>query len=446
MPGRKLCQRGLLRASSVLGPALRLSLEAAGLAGGRFCDVLASSPPVGVAVVPTGVVCAKTAPLESANNTAISSRLGMAGGTLDGREDPDYSAVAAALQGRFGDNRPMPAPAPLTPSSLAEGSRADAERDLLLRLAAGAVSGHQLAKALGVTRAAIWKRIDALRDAGIDIDARAGAGYLLAQPLDLLDAAAILARLDPVPRALLAELAVAWEVGSTNSVLLAQAAPLEGARVLLAERQTGGRGRLGRDWRSPLAANLYLSLDRHFSGGLARLPGLSLVAGIASAEALRAVTGLDIGLKWPNDLWLDGRKLGGLLVEGGGEHGAPARAVIGLGLNVRMPASHGSRIGQPWIDLAARLSMVPARNALAAALVSAWLPALQSFDRDGLTPFLSRWQALDVLAGRTIRVHAGQGAEEVEALGVSADGGLRVRDAAGERVLYAGEVSVRPHA
>ncbi len=326
-----------------------------------------------------------------------------------------------------------------------EPARAETERALLLRLSAGPVSGDQLAGELGLTRAAVWKRIDALRQAGVAIDAQPGRGYALARPLDLLDESRIHQGLPPEVGAQLESLSMRWTLDSTNTALLAEAPPPHGVRVLLAERQLGGRGRLGRPWASPLAANLYLSLDRQFEGGLARLAGLSLVAGIVAAEALREATGLDIRLKWPNDLWLDGRKLGGLLVEGGGEHGGPARAVIGLGLNVRMPEAFGREIDQAWIDLAAR-SDPPSRNVLVIALLSAWLPALATFDRDGLAAFLPRWQALDALAGQRIRLLNGGQVYEAEALGLASDGGLRVRDAEGERTVYSGEVSVRPAA
>ncbi len=326
-----------------------------------------------------------------------------------------------------------------------ETTRADAERALLQRLAEGPLSGDRLAAELGLTRAAVWKRIDALRQAGVEIDAQPGQGYALARPLDLLDEASICQGLPPDVRAQLESLTVRWTLDSTNTALLAEIPPKQGVRVLLAERQQGGRGRLGRPWASPLAANLYLSLDRQFEGGLARLAGLSLVAGIAAAEALREVTGLDIRLKWPNDLWLDGRKLGGLLVEGGGEHGGPARAVIGLGLNVRMPEAFGRDIDQAWIDLAARCEP-PSRNTLVAALISAWVPALEAFDREGLASFLPRWQALDALVGQRIRVINGNQVWDAEALGLASDGGLRVRDGQGERTVYSGEVSVRPAA
>jgi BirA family biotin operon repressor/biotin-[acetyl-CoA-carboxylase] ligase len=324
------------------------------------------------------------------------------------------------------------------------------DRALLRRLMDGAVSGDALAREFDLTRAAIWKRIAALRDAGVSIEAQAGRGYRLAQPLDLLDAASIAGALPDEARAQLDALDVAWSIDSTNSELLRRRTPKCGASVLLAERQSGGRGRLGRPWTSPLAAHVYLSLAREFGGGLARLGGLSLVAGIATAEALHDLGFASVRLKWPNDLVVmhdDGlHKLGGLLVEGGGEHAGPVRAVIGLGLNVRMPAVAAETIGQPWCDLVqlARPAAAPSRNAVVAAVLARWLPALERFDVGGLAPFLSRYAVLDVLVGEPVALHGAGGIEHATALGLADDGGLRVRLASGEeRRVHSGEVSVR---
>lgn len=323
------------------------------------------------------------------------------------------------------------------------------ERALVCRLAAGPVSGDVLAAELGLTRAAVWKRIQALRAAGLAVTAAAGRGYRLTQPLDLLEADAIRSALPPAVQAHLAALEVAWSVDSTNTRLLRQPAPAQGCTVLLAERQSAGRGRRGRTWASPLAAHIYLSLGRRFEGGLARLGGLSLVAGIAVTDALHDLGLSQVGLKWPNDLVVAGedgglRKLGGLLVEGGGEAGGAAYAVIGLGLNVRMPAAISTTIDQPWVDLAALHPALPSRNAVVAALLRRLLPALETFDADGLAPFLPRQAALDVLAGRRITVHDASGTWPGRALGIAEDGALRVHAEDGrERRLHAGEVSVR---
>ncbi|RDZ27203.1 bifunctional biotin--[acetyl-CoA-carboxylase] ligase/biotin operon repressor BirA [Lysobacter silvisoli] len=324
------------------------------------------------------------------------------------------------------------------------------ERALLQRLIDGPASGDALARACGQSRTAVWKRIEALREAGVAIEAKAGRGYALSQPLDLLDGQAILAALPPAARTSLAELEVAWTIDSTNSELLRRATPARGAVALLAERQTGGRGRRGREWASPLAAHLYLSLARGFGGGLARLGGLSLVAGIAAVEALQDLGYAAVRLKWPNDVVVVGdaglRKLGGLLIEGGGEYAGPARAVIGLGLNVRMPAAAAAAIDQPWCDLHGLSGgAAPARNAVAAAVLARLLPALDEFDGAGLAPFLPRYAALDALAGAAVAVHGGDGRRQHGvALGLAEDGALRVRlDEGGERAFHAGEVSVR---
>ncbi|WP_147654063.1 bifunctional biotin--[acetyl-CoA-carboxylase] ligase/biotin operon repressor BirA [Vulcaniibacterium gelatinicum] len=321
------------------------------------------------------------------------------------------------------------------------------ENELLRRLGAGPVSGDSLAREAGLTRAAVWKRIQALRAAGVEVEARPGQGYVLRHAPVLLDAEAIAAALAPDVRARLAALEVVWSLDSTNSELLRRPAPAQGCAVLLAERQTGGRGRQGRAWASPLAAHLYLSLARRFGGGLARLGGLSLVAGLAVAEALHDLGLARIRLKWPNDLVVEQggvlHKLGGLLVEGGGEHAGPVRAVIGLGLNVRMPAAFAAAIDQPWTDLAT-LGAETDRNRLAAAVLARLLPALEAFDRDGLAAMLPRYAAFDALAGRAVTLHGHDGAVAATALGLAADGALRVRLADGrEREVHSGEVSVR---
>ncbi|MFT3897139.1 MAG: biotin--[acetyl-CoA-carboxylase] ligase [Thermomonas sp.] len=318
------------------------------------------------------------------------------------------------------------------------------DRDLLAVLAAGPTSGEALATRLGISRSAVHKHIEALREAGIGIDAQAGRGYALQQPCELLDADAIRASLSPAARALLASLDVEWIVDSSNSVLLRRAGIVDGAEALLVEGQSGGRGRRGREWRSPLASNLYLSLARRYAGGLARLGGLSLAAGVAVAEALQSL-GVAVQLKWPNDLVVDGRKLGGLLVEGGGEHAGPARAVVGLGLNVRMPRDVARGIDQPWTDLATIApSAAASRNVLAATVLSALLPALEQFDREGLAPFRRRYAAFDALRDREIAVLGAGDPLQGVALGLAEDGGLRILTSSGDaRTVHAGEVSVR---
>lgn len=317
------------------------------------------------------------------------------------------------------------------------------DRQLLAKLAAGPLSGDALARELGQTRAAVWKRIQGLRSAGVAIEGRAGDGYTLKQPVDLLEAERLRAGLSPDAAARVADLEVLWSIGSTNTELLRRSTPEQGICVLFAERQTGGRGRRGREWSSPLAAHIYLSVLRRFNGGLARLGGLSLAAGVAVAEALHGLGLGQVGLKWPNDLMVDGHKLGGLLVEGGGEFAGPARAVIGIGLNVHMPAFAAEAISQPWTDLDALAGRRMDRTAVGTAVLEALLPALDLFDVEGLAPFLPRYAALDCLSGRAVRVEVQGQWQDGQALGLAEDGALRVCVDGSERLLHAGEVSVR---
>ena len=317
------------------------------------------------------------------------------------------------------------------------------DRALLLRLVRGPASGAELARELGVSRSAVWKRIERLRSAGVDVQARPGEGYALASPRELLDAQAIVADLSPAARAALAGLDVLFETDSTNAVALREPAPAHGCRAWLAERQTAGRGRRGRPWASPLAAHVYLSLSRRFEGGLATLQGLSLAVGVACAEALHALGYRGVGLKWPNDLLVDGRKLGGILVEVGGEAGGPIRAVVGLGVNVAMPEAAARGIDQPWCDLASLSPEPPSRHAVCVALLDALLPMLARFEREGLAPFLAAWARHDVLAGRRVQLRVGDRVIEGEALGVAGDGALRLRVADGEQRHHAGEASLR---
>ncbi len=318
------------------------------------------------------------------------------------------------------------------------------DRALLERLGRGAVAGSALARELGITRSAVHKRIDALREAGVDIQAQPGRGYELAQALDLLDASSIRAGLGAEARAQLQALQVVFETASTQALALSAPTPERGCAVWLAERQTQGQGRRGRAWASPLAANIYLSVSRRFERGFAAMSGLSLAVGVATAQALHELGYAEIAVKWPNDLCAGGRKLGGILIQLRGEAQGPCDAVIGIGLNVRMPADAASAIDQAWCDLSqlAGDRVVP-RSVVAAAVLDGLLPALAQFDGEGLAPFLPRWRELDALAGAGVQVLDGALAHSGVALGVDATGALRVRVAGVERQFHSGEVSLR---
>ncbi len=323
-----------------------------------------------------------------------------------------------------------------------------AARDLLLALSAGqARSGSELAARIGVTRAAVWKQVEGLRALGVPILARAGEGYRLAAPLDLLDAAIIAAELAAPVRVRLLPIDVRWQLDSTNSELLRSAG--DGPRELaacLAEIQSQGRGRRGRGWHMPLAGGLALSLRRRFDASMGSLAGLSLAVGVALVEALADAGIVRARLKWPNDVVVDDRKLAGILVELAGDALGPCHAVVGIGINMRLDPQAAAAIGQPWVDLAtlADPDRLPTRNTLAARVLERLVGALDLFAAQGFGAFATRFADCDVLAGRMVRILGAHGARDGVALGVDTIGRLRVQgDDGGEFTVDSGEVSVR---
>lgn len=307
-----------------------------------------------------------------------------------------------------------------------------------------AISGTELATRLGVTRAAIWKQIEILRELGIAIEAAAGAGYRLLWPIELLDAVAIRARMPRTQYDRLSELDIRWQIDSTNSELLRRAVDASLDRIVcLAETQSAGRGRRGRSWHSPLAGNLYCSVLRRFPHGMAGLSGLSLAVGVAVIRAL-ADCGIDeVGLKWPNDVLARGKKLAGILVELGGEFLGPCHAVVGVGINLRLHAADDA-IDQPWIDLATLSDVTPpSRNRLAAQLIARLLEALDDFAAHGFAAFVDAYAQNDLLAGKPIRLNTPQGSQDGIAIGVDERGALRVRESDAIRSYDSVEVSVR---
>ncbi|MHB8448696.1 MAG: biotin--[acetyl-CoA-carboxylase] ligase [Rudaea sp.] len=310
-----------------------------------------------------------------------------------------------------------------------------------------AVSGSDLASRFGVTRAAVWKQVRGLRALGAPVHAVAGRGYQLAWPFEALDAEAIRAQLDraefdPALRKRLRHIAVHWQIDSTNSELLRAAA--DGApdrSICLAEMQSAGRGRRGRTWLSPLGANIYFSMLKRFERGMGTLSGLSLAVGVALAQTLEDCGAAGIGLKWPNDVVVEGRKLAGILVEAGGEFLGPCFAVIGIGINLRL--SENIETGQPATDLARICAAaLPSRIHVVARLLAQLVDALDNFGGGGFAPFAARYAARDALAGKRVRVQVAGGARDGIAVGVDARGALRVRHGAALAVYDSADVSV----
>src|SRR5699024_10335693 len=235
---------------------------------------------------------------------------------------------------------------------------------------------------------------------------------------------------------------VLGETGSTNAWLLES--KTTGTHACFAEYQTAGRGRRQRPWQSPFAANLYFSVSHALTPSRAPLGTLSLALGVALAERLRALGADCIGVKWPNDLYIDDAKLAGILIEHRGEAGGQSRVVVGIGLNVSMAPEQAAAVDQPWRRLADHIAELPERNALAAAMLDTVLQALAQFQIDGFATFRQRWPQLDLIRDRAVSIDDGTQQRRGIARGIGADGALRVAfEAVTDESVYAGDVSLR---
>ncbi len=323
--------------------------------------------------------------------------------------------------------------------------------DALLRaLADGhSHSGESLARAFGVTRAAVWKSIAKLADWGLEVSAVPGVGYRLARPIDLLDAQALRAALAPRTAERIARLEVFTELDSTNRHLSSIPAPPVGhLAVCIAEFQHAGRGRRGRRWSAPLGGGLCLSVGWQFADTPPELSALTLAVGVVARRALAAAAGVDVGLKWPNDLVLDARKLGGILLELTAEAQGGCYVVAGIGINVSLPPE-SLRTLSDWprgaIDLATATSGAPpARGALAACLIDGLAELFAGYAAAGFAPYRADWHAADFLKGRSVTLDDVAGNVSGTALGIEADGALVIETATGtRRRVISGDVSVR---
>ncbi|EER9095907.1 bifunctional biotin--[acetyl-CoA-carboxylase] ligase/biotin operon repressor BirA [Escherichia coli] len=294
-------------------------------------------------------------------------------------------------------------------------------------------SGEQLGETLGMSRAAINKHIQTLRDWGVDVFTVPGKGYSLPEPIQLLNAEQILGQLDG------SSVAVLPVIDSTNQYLLDRIGELKSGDACVAEYQQAGRGRRGRKWFSPFGANLYLSMFWRLEQGPAAAIGLSLVIGIVMAEVLRKLGADKVRVKWPNDLYLQDRKLAGILVE---LTGNAAQIVIGAGINMAMRRVEESVVNQGWITLQ-EAGINLDRNTLAAMLIRELRAALELFEQEGLAPYLSRWEKLDNFINRPVKLIIGD--KEIFGIsrGIDKQGALLLEQDGIIKPWMGGEISLR---
>lgn len=301
-------------------------------------------------------------------------------------------------------------------------------------------SGETLGATLGISRSAISNHIKVLSSLGLDIFSVTGKGYCLAQPLILLDSNKIKAQLVSIHAA---DVEILNVIGSTNQYLKDKSTELKNGHTCLAEAQTAGRGRHGRKWISPYAASLYLSMYWSFGGGYSVLGGLSLAVGVAIVDALNQCGVQNIQLKWPNDIYAQGKKLAGVLIEVEGQIGSGCQATIGIGVNVAVPKNTPD-INQPWIDLSQLIEPPVDRNILAGILISELTKCLSLFERHGLEPFISKWRELDVYANQAVKLIIGQQIISGICRGIDTNGAILLETKQGIKAYHGGEISVRP--
>lgn len=313
-------------------------------------------------------------------------------------------------------------------------------RQLLALLADGQFhSGDELGQTLGVSRAAVWKQLKKLEDLDIPCSSVKGKGYRLQDAIELLDDDQLRQHLSyPLDC-----LDVLLDTESTNSYLFEQAAEHMGKRyATLAEKQTSGRGRRGRTWVSPFGKNIYLSLLVTMPGQVSDLEGFSLLVAIAVERAL-VILGIEgIGLKWPNDVYLNGRKLAGILLESRQSQSNYCQVVIGVGLNLSLSDSDAQKIDQPWAALRQYRPDL-SRNQVAGVLLNQLLWAVSEFQREAFAPWVSYWAERDIFYRKEVALLSDHEKKQGVVKGVNRKGELLLQTDRGIEVIVAGELSVR---
>jgi len=300
-------------------------------------------------------------------------------------------------------------------------------------------SGQALGNALGVSRSAVWKQLQQLEaELSLEIHKVRGRGYRLANPLSLLSEVEILSTGAPVKWPML----ILDSVDSTNA---------EGVRsidrskdvpyLVLAERQTAGRGRRGRKWVSPYAENIYYSLVLRIEGGMRQIEGLSLLVGLAVMQTLREAGVVRAGLKWPNDILVGTKKIAGVLLELVGDPADVCHVVIGVGINVNM--QEAPEVDQSWTSVRLETGALSDRNRLVALLNGNLQRYLAVHREYGFTAFQSQWEQNHLWQGRAVTLLTGAGSTEGVVLGIDGHGALRLEVGGVEKSFSGGELSLR---
>jgi BirA family biotin operon repressor/biotin-[acetyl-CoA-carboxylase] ligase len=282
---------------------------------------------------------------------------------------------------------------------------------------------------------------------GLQLESIKGRGYRLPQGFELLDDEHIRAGLDQSVREQLKVLHIHQSLESTNkeaNQLVQQQTDSASGAVILSEYQTMGRGRRGKNWVSPFAANLYLSMVWDFDQGASALQGLSLAIGVAVSRALKQLKVEGVQLKWPNDIYINNKKLGGILLEMVGDPAGQCTVIIGIGINHCMPEQSGQEIDQEWTDLSSVSPQPVSRNSLAALIVNHCFDVLDDYQQKGFASYQDEWQAIDAFKETQAVVSTVSQSTTGTPVGVDEFGALKMKLASGEiKTFIGGELSLR---
>ncbi len=305
-------------------------------------------------------------------------------------------------------------------------------------------SGNELADALNISRSGVWKHLQGLAELGLHYAAVNGKGYRLDRPLQLLNHAEILTAMNTKSRNVIASLDLLGQITSTNTYLSQLSlAGVPSGTACLAEQQTAGKGRRGRQWVSPYGHNIYLSILWRFQTSPMAISGLSLAVGVAVMRALKLHFPQQFSLKWPNDIYYQGKKLGGILVEVSGESEGPCTAIVGLGVNLYLPDDAAEPIDQAWTDLTQITGQpVLCRNQLAATLLNELAAILSEYHVQNISAYLDEWRQYDCLKDQTATLFIGQHSYVGKVKGIDNQGLLILAYPDGSTQAFAsGEVS-----
>lgn len=282
--------------------------------------------------------------------------------------------------------------------------------------------GNILSQTLGITCSTIRKMIEKLKQYGVAIDSSQNNRYLLSEPLILLDPASIQKSLHYD-----VELTVLESISSTNDYFKLSEATPHTILCCLTEQQTQGRGRLQRVWHSPFGKNIYLSCYYPFQKDIRALAGLSLVISLAVLATLRALGFNDGMVKWPNDIFYQGKKLAGILMDVQTQPQGFSMVTIGIGLNVNMTARDELAIDQSWTSLREESGASLDRNYVVALLLQHLLDYVHRFAQEGFSVFSEEWAASDSLLHQTVTLDYMSHHISGEAVGINSKGHLLIR-------------------